>query len=284
MSPPAPRQISDIEAAERWQHDCGVALQIFSPWTDLFGYTLEASAADRWTRELNEGLAAAVDGHSSARAMGSISIQHPSLAARQIADVADLGLIGVMIGTAAPGIELDDRTLDVVWDTLIRYEMPAFIHPIFLVSDPALQAYGLPNAVGRSNATTIAMARLLLGGVLERHPELKLVVAHGGGSIPFLLGRLQRAHELLPADTSDPTDGFARLYFDSAVLDPRVLEALLHIATPRHVLLGSDWPFPWSPDPGACVRAANLTPAIEHEITVDNARSVFRVTLEGGLR
>ncbi len=176
-SPPAPRCISDIESAEIWQRERGIALQVFSPWTDLFGYTLDEQLADRWTRVLNEGMAAAVCDRANARALGSISIQHPALAVRQIAEIADLGLIGVMIGTAAPEITLDDRSLGVVWDALIRYEMPAFIHPIFLNADPVLQAYGLANVVGRSNATTVAVARLLFGGVLERHPRLKLIVA-----------------------------------------------------------------------------------------------------------
>jgi aminocarboxymuconate-semialdehyde decarboxylase len=282
-SPPAPRCISEIQAAETWQRDRGIALQIFGPWTDLFGYTLDERAADYWTHILNEGLAAGIDGHPSARGLGSIAIQHPSLAAKQVADVVDLGFVGVMIGTAAPDMGLDARALDLVWEALVRYEMPAFIHPIFLLADPALQIYGLANAVGRSNATTTALSRVLLGGVLERHPALKLVVAHGGGAIPSLLGRLQRAHELSPTDTSDPTEGFGRLYFDSAVSDPRVLRLLIEIATPRRVLLGSDWPFPWTPDPGACVRAADLATATSREITVDSARRVFRLGPEGEL-
>jgi len=280
-SPPVPKSISDIGAAELWQRDRGIALQIFSPWSDLVGYTLDATAADGWTRALNEGMAAAVDGHASARALGSLSVQHPPIAARQIAHAVSLGLIGVMIGAATSDVALDDRALDVVWETLIRFDVPALIHPIFLAADPALQAYGLANVVGRSNVTTVATARLLLGGVLDRHPGLKLIIAHGGASIPFLLGRLQRAHELQPTDTSDPTAGFAQLYFDSVVVDPRVLNALLAIATPEQVLLGSDWPFPWSPDPGQCVRAANLAPAAERSITAGNARALFRFNLQG---
>src|SRR4029077_13061301 len=88
----------------------------------------------------------------------------------------------------------------------------------------------------------------LLSGVLARHPGLQMITAHGGGTLPFLLRRLQRAHELSPG-SSPPAETFRRLYVDSVVLDPRVLAALLTITDTSRVLLGSDYPFPWEPDP-----------------------------------
>ena len=276
-SPAAPASISSLKASEAWRAAHGIATQVMAPWTDLFGYTLPAEHADRWTRRMNESLAEACIGRSNYLALGSISLQHPRRAVRQVRDLRQMGFVGVMIGTSAPDHLLDDRQLDPVWDSLAEDNLAVFVHPIFLASDPLLVGLGLRNAVGRSNATTAALARILRGGVLERHPTLKVIAAHGGGAIPFLLPRLQRSF-VLERDGCDPTAAFQLLSFDSIVLSSVVMKALLLVASPSQVLLGSDWPFPWTEEPEAVLDDAVLGAGAAYAIRHGNAERLFHST------
>jgi aminocarboxymuconate-semialdehyde decarboxylase len=274
-SPPAPRIISDLAAAGSDAATHGVRARVVGPWTDMFGYTLAAAEGDRWTRTMNEALAAEAKQHQGTHALGSVCLQHPDLAAEQVRHIAELEMAGIMIGTSAPGMLLDDPRLDQLWEALVDLALPAFIHPIFLAVNAELDDYGLANAVGRSNATTLSIARVLLGGVLQRHPDLKLVISHGGAGVPNLLARIARSHALDPSASSDPMEGFARLYFDSVVLDPKVLRSLIDIAGAERIMLGSDWPFPWSPRPMHDVGIAELDEQVQCQVLHRTAKAVF---------
>jgi aminocarboxymuconate-semialdehyde decarboxylase len=256
LSPPAPVGISRLENFSAWMDQKGIDIQVLSPWTDLLGYTLDEEDAREWVGFLNDSLLEEVSGSNRFVTLAGIPLPHPGAAVAEIRRARSAGHVGIVIGTALPGADLDDPRLEQVWDELARARMPVLLHPIFLAREPRLQQHGLANAIGRAHETTIALSRLLLSGVLARHPGLRLIAAHGAGTLPFLLRRLQRAHELSP-DTSPPTEGFRQLYVDSVVLDPRVFTALLTITDASRVLLGSDYPFPWEPDP---VRLIGLVP------------------------
>jgi aminocarboxymuconate-semialdehyde decarboxylase len=252
LSPPAPTLISHLPQFSTWQDDRGIDAQILSPWTDLLGYTLVEDDASAWVSYLNDCMIADISGSHRFASLAAIPLPYPGAAVAEIRRAKSTGHRGVVIGTSIPGVELDDPRLEPIWAELARADMPVLLHPIFLERDPRMQPYGLANAVGRAQETTIALSRLLLSGVLIRNPGLRVVVAHGGGTLPFLLRRLQRAFELSP-EASSPAEGFGRLYLDSVVLDPRVLRALLTFTTPDRILLGSDYPFPWEPDPVSLV-------------------------------
>jgi aminocarboxymuconate-semialdehyde decarboxylase len=247
-SPPAPTRISHLPHFSAWLDKSGIDIQILSPWTDLLGYTLVENDASAWVSYLNDCMIAATSGTRRFASLAAIPLPHPEAAVAEIRRAKSTGHCGVVIGTAIPEVEFDNSRLEPIWAELARADMPVLLHPTFLERDPRLQAYGLANAVGRAQETTLALSRLLLSGTLLRNPGLRVVVAHGGGTLPFLLRRLQRAFELSP-QASSPAEGFGRLYLDSVVLDPRVLRALLTFTTPDRILLGSDYPFPWEPDP-----------------------------------
>lgn len=281
VSPTAPASITETEAALSWMDDHGVDRQLLSPWTDLLGYTLDERAARDWSQRMNESLVEAAATSDRLEALGTIPLQWPELAADQLTRAHGLGCRGVMIGTGAPGVELDDRRLDGVWETAVKRGLPVVVHPIFLTDAPRLRPYGLPNAIGRANETTIAITRLLYGGVLQRHPDLVIVVVHGGGAIPTLLPRLRRNHALYASDAADPQHGFDRLYFDSVVFDPGVLRVLLGLTTPDRVVLGSDYPFPWEPDPRQVVEGADLGAKATAAILGRNAERLFGLAGDG---
>jgi aminocarboxymuconate-semialdehyde decarboxylase len=250
-----------------------IVAQLNGGWLDVFGYSLPPEEGAAWSAFLNdtlrESLAAASTGDVTYLPLASVPLQDGALAAAELARAAAAGHAGAMIGTWIPtagggGRDLDDPDLEPFWAEAEALGLPVMIHPVFAGGgdDKRIHDLGLANAVARPNETALAMSRLLYGGVLERHPALKLVISHGGGALPALMGRLARNYDLLHAageKASDPTAGFAKLYFDSVVFSPHTLRALLAVARPGGVMLGSDDPFPiGDPQPRAVIEAPEL--------------------------
>ena len=119
-----------------------------------------------------------------------LPIQSGRHAVQELEAAHAMGFRGLTIGTFAPGVDLDHPDLDGLWETCARKKMPIFLHPLYLYGEPRLASYDLPNAIGRVNDTAIAVSRLLYAGALTRHPDLQMIVAHGGGGVPYALGRL----------------------------------------------------------------------------------------------
>jgi aminocarboxymuconate-semialdehyde decarboxylase len=195
---------------------------------------------------------------------------------------------GAMISTWIPlstggGRDLDDPDLEPFWAQAAELGAPVFVHPVFAGggADARIHDNGLANAVARPNETALAMTRLLYAGVLDRHPDLKLVIAHGGGALPAILGRLARNYDLLRdagEDVADPQAGFAKLYFDSIVFSTHALRALLAVTRPGAIMLGSDDPFPiGDPEPRNVIEAPELelTSAERKQLLAGNAFAAF---------
>ena len=138
--------------------------------------------------------------------------------------------------------------------------------------------YGLMNALGRLEDTSIAVSRLLFSGHLLRFPGVKLVVSMGGGTLPYALARLARSHANQKGKVADPRAGFSAMYFDSCVFDAEALEFLARKAGADRIMLGSDAPFPMGdPEPMKVVEASNLTAEEKSAVLGATARKVFRL-------
>ena len=145
--------------------------------------------------------------------------------------------------------------------------------------------YYLWNTVGNPFETTITAAHMVMAGVMERHPGLRVVLAHGGGALPALRGRLRHCWSFQPQARErlreDPEESIARMYFDTVTHDPAVLRALVEFAGGDHVLLGTDHPFDMAdPHPVATVRAAGLGARAERAVLGGAATQL----LERGVR
>ena len=141
---------------------------------------------------------------------------------------------------------------------------------------PVFNDYYLWNSVANPVETATAAAHLVMAGVLERHPRLKILLAHGGGALWAVRGRLRRAHEQVPAARSrlaeSPDASLARFYHDMVTHDPVLLRRLIEDAGPGHVLLGSDRPFDMgSDDPVGEIRALALPAGTETAVLGGNA-------------
>lgn len=275
---PMQTRLWDVEAAHSWLDKNGIDIHATGLWSDLFGYTLPAQEGADWSRMINEETLKALDGDPRFLPLATVPIQSGRHAVQELEAAQKMGYRGLTIGTHAPGRELDDPDLDGLWETAARLDMPIVLHPLYLYDDPRLQTYDLPNAIGRLNDTTIAISRMLYAGVPTRHERFRMVVVHGGGSIPYALGRLERNHQLRQDDTADPREGFHRLYFDTVVYDPAPLRYLVEMAGTEKVVLGSDYPFPiLDPEPLKVVREAGFDANTVDAILSDNSCRVFNI-------
>jgi len=275
--PLAPR-LWDVAAAHAWLDSQGIDLHVVGVWADVFGYTLPVDEAASWCRFVNEATLEALAGSQRFLPLASVPIQSGKHAASELEAAQRMGYRGLTIGTFAPGVELDHPDLDALWESAERLEMPVFLHPLYLSADPRLVNYDLPNAIGRLNDTAIAISRLLYAGVLSRHPRLTMIVAHGGGGVPYALGRLFRNYDVHRDEMADPRDGFRRLYFDSVVYDPAPLRYLVDLAGADHVVLGSDYPFPiMDPHPQEVIRRAGFDESTTNAILSGTACRLFNI-------
>lgn len=258
----------------------GINIQVLSNWIDLTAYGLDPDSGARWSRLMNEALAteAAVD-PGRFLAMATVPLQSPDAAARELAYAVDeLGMVGVEIATTVDGADLSSADLDVFWATAARLKSLVLLHPIDPLAGIDLRSHFLHNIVGRPAETTIAVARLLLSGVFTRHPSLNMCVVHGGGFLPYQIGRMQRGWEHNPAVVATdlpvpPLDAIRSLYFDTILHEPSALRYLIDLVGDEHVLLGTDYPFEMGDsDPlGSIERTPGLTEAERESITHGNA-------------
>ena len=251
-----PRRLAAMDAA-------GVDVQVLSSWIDLTAYALEPVAGARYARMFNEGLAAtAATAPDRFRALATVPLQAPEHAADELRHaVTSLGMVGAEIATTVDGRELDDPELAPFWSAAEELRAVVVVHPYASLAGRAVSRYNLDNLVGNPAETTIAVAHLVHGGVLERHPSLRVVLVHGGGFAPYQMGRWDRGYSAA-ADGAEanltrlPSDWLRQMWFDTVLHSPASLRFLIDAVGIGQVVLGSDYPFRMGdPDPVATVRA-----------------------------
>jgi aminocarboxymuconate-semialdehyde decarboxylase len=262
----------------------GVHTAIFGPLMDVAGYALPAAQAASWSRVQNEALAASLaeaGGHH--RGLATVPLQDPRLAADELrVAVTSLGLSGAMVDPNALGRPLGDRAFDSFWQAAAELAVPVVLHPFLLEAVERFGRHYLHNLVGYPFETTLAAASLILGGTLDRFASLDVVLVHGGGFLPYHIGRFDRGHQTRPEARIDgaqqPRGYLRRFHYDTLVQYPPALAYLVQTVGEDRVMLGSDHPF-WlgDPEPLAIVRAAGLTAQAQAAIVGGNATRLFRL-------
>jgi aminocarboxymuconate-semialdehyde decarboxylase len=265
---------------------------VLSPWVPLLWYDAEPGDTLRRARIQNEALAALVrERPGRLSALGTVPLQSPPLAARELERLMERGtLAGVEVAASVRGTYLGHAMFDVFWAAAAETGALVFIHPTTRGFEiPALRDHYLWNTVGNPMETTLTAAHMVMAGVMERHADLRVLLAHGGGALLALRGRLRHAHGFQPqarADLGEPVDeSLRRFYYDSVTHDPALLRALVDYAGPDRVVLGSDYPFDMAdPDPVESVRACGLDPVAEEAILVGNAERLLGLDRTEALR
>jgi aminocarboxymuconate-semialdehyde decarboxylase len=212
--------------------------------------------------------------------LGVVPLQHPDRIVEYLDDaVLGRGLAGVEISSFAGDVELSDPRLEPFWARAAELKAVVFLHPFGCSLDERLDRFYLSNTVGQPVENAVALSHLIFAGVLDRHPELRLVAAHGGGYLPTAIGRSDRAWHVRPEAhgcAHAPSTYLRRLWFDTVVHDAGALRALVEIAGASQVVLGSDFPFDMGlDDPAAFVRDAGLDADVVAAILGGNADALL---------
>ncbi|MFZ0013194.1 MAG: amidohydrolase family protein [Acidimicrobiia bacterium] len=248
--------MSDTGARIAEMDRMGIDVQLLSGWIDLAGYEVPVETALEYARAHNEALAA-VEAVSPTRfrTLGTAPLQDPSAATAALEHaIGDLGMAGLQLATRVGDRFIHEQPgLEEFWAAAAGVGALLVLHPLRPLSGVDLAPYFLENTVGRPAESSIALAGLLLSGVLARHPDLKLCVVHGGGFVPFQLGRLDRSFREVPGLTAQaidrpPSSYMESVYVDTIVHDPTALRFLIDRLGPGHVVLGTDYPFPMGDD------------------------------------
>ena len=228
----------------------GVEVQLLSSWIDMSAYALPADSGLRYSRMFNEALAATVAEHPDRfNGLCTVPLQSPSDAAKELQfAVGELGMVGTEIATTVDGRDLDDPDLEPFWAAAEELRAIVLIHPYASLAGRGVERYFLNNLVGNPAESTITIAHLIFGGVLERHPDLQICLVHGGGFAPYQAGRWDRGFRANARGAAEnltvaPSEQLRRLYFDTVLHSPGSLRFLIDFVGAEHVVLGSDYPF-----------------------------------------
>jgi len=279
-----PGLMLDLVKRREMMAKMGVDIQVVAPAPAQQNYWADEDLLVALSRVQNEDIAALTaqdPGHFVG--MGTLPMRFPQRAIAEATHaVEQLGLRGFQIDTRVEELELSNPAFDPLYARLAALRAPLFIHPLGFSHGQRLGDFFMVNSVGQPVEETIAIAHFILGGVLDRHPDLDIVIAHGGGYFPFYAARMDHAWKVRPEVrrlTADaPSTYLKRLWFDTCVFSSGLIDNLVATVGTERVMMGSDYPFDMGdPDPVGLVRAAKLSDADREKILFGNASRLFRI-------
>jgi aminocarboxymuconate-semialdehyde decarboxylase len=207
--------------------------------------------------------------------LASVPLQAPSLAVGELERAHKRGLVGVMISPTIQGQTLDMPEFEGFWDAAEALNMLVFIHPFDAAPVGLLARYGLGNLVGNLTDTGLAAAAIICGGVLERHPRLRVLLAHCGGTLPAMLGRMDdgftRFAEARSRISRPPSTYLSQLWMDTIAFSQLFQRSLVALFGADRFVLGSDYPVGGPPHPVAEVQSLGLSPGDAERVLRENA-------------
>ncbi|MGZ5126328.1 MAG: amidohydrolase family protein [Burkholderiales bacterium] len=265
----------------------GIDLQLIGPPPGFVAWPGGAAGVD-YARALNEhGTRIASQGEGRLELMATLALGEPQKAAYELERAVDLyGARSALLPTTAGGRPLDAPEFDALFANAARLGLLLFMHPVSADDLARFPLYGVQVLVQWPYETTLAVTRMIFEGVLERHPGLKILLAHGGGNLIFLKGRLNSAYEAegWEADpyyrknvSKAPGDYYSQLYFDTCSLSPESVEFTIRVAGADRVMFGTDYPFDIG-DP----EAKRALPAL-NRLDEQAKRQIFRENAERAL-
>lgn len=248
------REIEDnCWSAERRMKDCDhthVDVQVLSTIPVLFNYWAKGKDCYDVARFLNDHIAGIVEKYPKRFiGLGTLPMQTPELAIKEMERCMKIGLRGVEIGTHINDWNLSDEVLFPVFQAAEQLDAAIFVHPWDMMGKSKMEKYWLPWLVAMPAETSLAICSMIFGGVFERLPKLKVAFAHGGGSFPATVSRVEHGFDVRPDlcaidNDKNPKSYLGKFFVDSLVHDPKMLDYLIELIGPNRIALGSDYPFP----------------------------------------
>lgn len=241
-------QVWDAEKRIKDMEREGVDIQVLSPIPVTFSYWAPPEQAEILARVQNDFIADLVNQYPTKFiGLGAVPMQNVEVAIREMDRCKhELGLSGIEIGTNVNGVNLDDPQFIEFFEMAEKWEVPLFIHPWETLGKERMPRHNLMYTVGMPSETALAGASLILGGIMDKFPKLRICLAHGGGALPYLLPRLDQGWKVWPhlRLLDKPPSHYAKqFYYDSLVNEPVNLNYLLQNFGHERIIMGSDYPF-----------------------------------------
>jgi len=257
----------------------GVSKQVLSTIPVLFNYWAKSEHALETSRFLNDHIAEVVSRYPERFiGIGTVPLQDVDLALREMERcINELRMPGIEIGTNVNGKNLSEKNLLPFFEAAEKLNCSLFVHPWEMMGENNMQDYWLPWLVGMPAETSRAICSLIFGGVMEKFPNLKIAFAHGGGSFPFTIGRIEHGFDVRPDlvavdNTISPGNYLGKFWVDSLVHDEKALKYLLEIIGDDKICLGSDYPFPLGEaEPGKLINETLLDEMVKEKLLYKNA-------------
>jgi aminocarboxymuconate-semialdehyde decarboxylase len=248
------REVEDnCWSAERRIEECenfGVDVQVLSTVPVMFSYWAKPRDGLEISKFLNDSIAEIVQKFPKKFiGLGTVPMQDTNLAIGELERCKQIGLVGVQIGTNVNQMNLGEPQFFDFFKACEDAEMAVFVHPWEMMGEKYMQKYWLPWLVGMPAETSRAICSLIFSGTLEKCKNLRICFAHGGGSFPATIGRIEHGFfvrpDLCASDNEcNPRDYLGKIWFDSLVHDAPMLNYLVKLAGAEKVALGTDYPFP----------------------------------------
>lgn len=257
----------------------GVSIQVLSTIPVLFNYWAKPVDGYETSRFLNDHIAETVAREPKRFiGLGTVPMQDPELAIREMERcITELKMPGLEIGSNINGSNLSEKEFFPLYEMAEKLGCALFVHPWEMMGENNMSKYWLPWLVGMPAETSRAICSILFGGVLEKFPDLRIAFAHGGGSFPFTIGRIEHGYEVRPdlvaVDNSvNPREYIGKFWVDSLVHDKKAMEFLVDVMGEDHICLGSDYPFPLGEAmPGKLIEKLDLDKKIRKKLLYKNA-------------
>jgi aminocarboxymuconate-semialdehyde decarboxylase len=262
-----------------------VTIQVLSTIPVLFNYWAKPRDASDTSRFFNDHIAETVARNRDRFiGIGTVPLQDVDLAVEEMKRcVLELKMPGLEIGTNVNGKNLSEKEFFPFYKAAEELDCALFVHPWEMMGEEQTQQYWLPWLIGMPAETSRAICSMVFAGVFEQFPKLRIAFAHGGGSFPFIIGRIEHGFNVRPDLTAidnnvNPRNYLGKFWIDSLVHDANVLQYLLNLVGDKKICLGTDYPFPLGESqPGKLIEGMQVDEVVKEKLLHQNARQWLNI-------